>query len=146
MPSRLVFIPPPLAVVIDSSQLKWLKKKLNTDKKIVIFSHYSLVEVNTRGNFWFSGRPDLTFIKNHRQFLDTIVGKNVKLAFNGHLHWNKKAVVNGVHFITVQSLVENTSGKVEGPPANAFTLVNLKDDFASIKTTGQGGKNYKIKI
>lgn len=133
-------------IKLDSSQLKWLKKKLNTDKKIVIFSHYSLVKVNTRGNFWFSGRPDLTFIKNHRQFLDTIVGKNVKLVFNGHLHWNKKVVVNGVHFITVQSLVENTSGKVEGSPANAFTLVNLDDDFASIKTTGQGGKNYKIKI
>jgi len=137
---------PSKEIKLDSSQIKWLKKKLNTDKKIVIFSHYSLVEVNTHENFWFSGRPDLTFIKNHRQFLDTIFGKNVKLAFNGHLHWNKKAVVNGVHFITVQSLVENTSGKVEGPPANAFTLVNLKDDFASIKTTGQGGKNYKIKI
>ncbi|MBU4000122.1 metallophosphoesterase [Patescibacteria group bacterium] len=137
---------PSKEIKLDFSQLKWLKKKVNTDKKIIIFSHHSLVPVNTRGNFWFSGRPDLTFIKNHSQFLNTIAGKNVKLVFNGHLHWNKRVVVNGIHYITVQSLVENTSGKIEGPPANAFTLVSLNDNFASIKTTGRGSKDYKIKI
>ncbi|MDP3066533.1 MAG: metallophosphoesterase [Methanobacteriaceae archaeon] len=131
---------------LDSLQLNWLKKKVNTDKKIIIFSHHSLVPVNTRKNFWFSKRPDLTFIKNYRQFLKIIAGKNVKLVFNGHLHWNKKAVVNGVHYITIQSLVENTSGKIKGPSANAFTLVSLNDNFSSIKTTGRDGKDYKIKI
>lgn len=137
---------PSKEIKLGSSQIKWLNQKLNTDKKIIIFSHHSLVKVNTRGNFWFNERPDLTFIKNYHQFLDTVAGKNVKLAFNGHLHWNKKVVVNGVHFITVQSLIENTSGKVKGYPANAFTLVDLNDNFASIKNTGKGGKNYKIKI
>lgn len=137
---------PSKEIKLDTSQLKWLKKKVNTDKKIIIFSHYSLVPVDTRGNFWFSTRPDLTFIKNHREFLKIIAGKNVKLVFNGHLHWNKKKVLNGTYYITVQSLVENTSGKVEGPPANAFTLVNLKDNFAFVKVLGKGGLNYKIKI
>ena len=137
---------PSKEIKLDSSQLKWLKKKVNTNKKIVIFSHYSLVPVDTRGNFWFSERPDRTFIKNYRQFLDAIAGKNVKLVFNGHLHWNKKKVLNGTHYITVQSLVENTSDKVEGPPANAFTLVNLEDNFAFVKVLGKGGLNYKIKI
>lgn len=131
---------------LDSSQLNWLKKKVNTDKKIVIFSHHSLVPIDTRGNFWFSARPDLTFIKNHSEFLKIIAGKNVRLVFNGHLHWNKKKMLEGVHYITAQSLVENASGKTEGLPANAFTLVNLSDNFASIKIMGQSGKNYKIKI
>ncbi|MFA4827553.1 MAG: metallophosphoesterase [Candidatus Shapirobacteria bacterium] len=137
---------PSKEIRIDSSQLKWLKKKVNTDKKIIIFSHYSLVPVDTRGNFWSSTRPDLTFIKNHRDFLKIISGKNIRLVFNGHLHWNKKKMLKGVHYLTVQSLVENTSGKVEGPPANAFTLVNLKDKLASIKVLGKGGLSYKIKI
>lgn len=137
---------PSKEIKLDSSQLKWLKKKVKTDKKIIIFTHYSLVPVNTRGNFWFSTRPDLTFIKNHREFLKVIAGRNVKLSFNGHLHWNKKKVLNGTHYITVQSLVENTSGKVEGPPANAFTLVNLWDDRAIIKVLGKGGASYKVKI
>lgn len=137
---------PSKEIRLDSVQLKWLKKTVKTDKKIIIFSHYSLVPVNTRGNFWFSTRPDLTFIKNHREFLKIISGKNVKLAFNFHLHWNKKQVQNGVPYITVQSLVENTSGKVEGPPANAFTLVNLDDNFASIKVLGKEGVRYRIKI
>lgn len=131
---------------LDSSQLKWLKKKVNTDKKIIIFSHHSLVPVNTCRNFWFSARPDLTFIKNYGEFLRIIAGKNVKLVFNGHLHWNKKVVVNGVHYITVQSLVENIFGKAKGLPVNAFTLVNLEDKFAFIKILGKDGLSYKIKI
>ncbi len=148
---RLIFLftkrfYPSKEIKLDFSQLKWLKKKVSTDKKIIIFSHYSLVPVDTRGNFWFSTRPDLTFIKNHSEFLRIIAGKNVKLVFNNHLHWNKKKMLKGVHYLTVQSLVENTSGKIEGPPANAFTLVNLDDNFASIKTTGQGGISYRVKI
>ena len=137
---------PSKEIKLDSTQLKWLKKRVKTDKKIIIFSHYSLVPVNTRGNFWFSKRPDLTFIKNHREFLKIIDGKNVKLAFNFHLHWNKKQVLDGVPYITVQSLVENTSGKVEGPPANAFTLVNLDGNSASVKVLGKGAISYKVKI
>src|SRR3989338_3498015 len=137
---------PSKEIKLDTSQLKWLKKKVNTDKKMVIFSHYSLVPVDTRGNFWFSTRPDLTFIKNLPEFLRIIAGKNVKLVFNGHLHWNKKKILKGVHYLTVQSLVENTSSKVEGPPANAFTLVNLEDKLASIKVLGNGSVSYKIKI
>jgi hypothetical protein len=131
---------------LDPLQLKWLKNKLKTDKKIIIFSHHSLVPVDTSRSFWFRERPDLACIKDSDEFLKIIAGKNVKLIINGHLHWNRKAIVNGVNFITVQSLIENTSSKVKGPPANAFTLVDLNDNFASIKITGQGGKDYQIKI
>lgn len=137
---------PSKEIRLDSSQLKWLKKTVNTDRKIIIFSHYSLIPVNTRGNFWFSKRPDLTFIKNHGQFLDIIANRNIKLVFNGHLHWNKNKVANGVHYITVQSLIENTSGKVKGPPANAFAIVDLDNNFASVKITGQDGTSYTVKI
>lgn len=137
---------PSKEIKLDSTQLKWLKEKLKTDKKIIIFTHYSLVPVNTRGNFWFSTRPDLTFIKNHREFLKIVAGGNVKLVFNGHLHWNKKRVLNDTHYITIQSLTENTSGKVKGLPANAFALVNLQDDRAAIKVLGKGGVSYEVKI
>jgi len=88
----------------------------------------------------------LIFIKNHSEFLRIIANKNVRLVFNGHLHWNRKKMLKSVRCITIQSLVENTSGKIEGHSANAFTLVSLSDNFASIKITGRGGKNYKVKI
>lgn len=137
---------PSKEIRLDSSQLKWLNNKLKTDKKIIIFSHYSLVPVDTRGNFWFSARPDLTFIKNHREFLKIIADRNVKLIFNSHLHWNKKRILNGIHYITVQSLIENISGKIKGPPANAFALVDFQHNRAVIKVLGKGGVSYKIKI
>lgn len=137
---------PSKEIKVDNSQLNWLKRKVNTDKKIVLFSHYSLAKVNTKGNFWFSERPDMTYINNYKEFLKIIKGKNVKLAFNCHLHWNKKEVIQGIPFITVQSLVENTSGKSKGPAANAYTLVSLERNSASIKTFGKGGVSYKIKF
>ena len=148
---RLVFLFPKKypnkEIKLSPSQIKWLKKIINTNKKIIIFSHYSLIPVNTRGNFWFSECPDKTFIKNHRQFIDIISSaKNVKLAFNSHLHWNRKKVLNGVHFVTIQSLVENISKKTEGQPTNAFALITLNNDFAAIEIKGRDGKNYRIKI
>jgi len=133
-------------IKLDSVQLKWLETKVKTDKKIIIFSHYSLAPVDTNGNFWFNEKPELTYIKNYDDFLKIIDGKNVKLVFNCHLHWNKKMVLNGVNYITVQSLVENTSGEVEGPPANAYTLVEIDDQLAKIEILGDGGLNYKIGI
>lgn len=133
-------------IQIDHLQLRWLKTKVKTEKKIIIFSHYSLAPVDTTENFWFNEKPELTFIKNYKDFLKIIDGKNIKLAFNFHLHWNKKMVLNGVNYITVQSLVENTSGEVEGPPANAYTLVEIDDQLAKIEILGDGGLNYKIGI
>lgn len=122
-------------ISLTVSQMKWLKRQIETDKKIILFSHHSLVPVNTRGNFWFSEDPQATFIRNYDQFLGVVMGRNVTLAFNGHLHWNKKKVVHGIPFITIQSLVENDSRKFEGPPANAYAFVTLNKNSATIKIT-----------
>lgn len=133
-------------IKLGSAQLKWLGSKVKTHKKIIIFSHHSPIPVDTKGNFWFEDRPDLTYIKDYDKFLDIIKNTNVKLVFNGHLHWNQKNVFNGVNYITIQSLVENTSDQIEGPPANAYALVNLEDAIATIDITGQDGLNYSVKI
>lgn len=137
---------PGKVIRLESTQILWLRKKLHTDKKIVIFSHHSLVPVNTRGNFWFSGRPEVTFINNHEEFLRAISKNNVKLVLNGHLHWNRKKIIQGVPFITTQSLVENVSKNIEGPPANAFVLVTIDHNDVFIQIKGLGGRKYKIKL
>lgn len=110
---------------LDEEQLFWLKKQVKTGKKIILFSHHSLVPVITRGNFWFSKDPQATYIQNHKEFFKAIREKNIIAAFNGHLHWNRKKTVQGIPFFTIQSLTENTSGKFEGPPANTYALVTI---------------------
>lgn len=130
---------------LDNKQLEWLRAEVNTDKRIIIFSHASLVPVDTTGNFWFKNSPTMTYIENHRAFLDIIEGRNVELVFNGHLHWNKQQKVNDVNYVTVQSLVENTSGKVKGPPANAYALVEIDDSKVKVIIKGWGGEIYQWK-
>lgn len=127
---RLIFLltkpgRPEEKIRLDSKQLTWFKKQVETDKKIILFSHHSLIPLNTRGNFWFSENPQATYIQNHKEFLNTIKGKNIRFALNGHLHWNRKRVEHGIPFITIQSLVENDSKKFEGPPANCYALYEL---------------------
>lgn len=134
-------------IFIDLKQLIWLKKKVQTKKKVVIFSHHSLIPVNTKNNFWFEGRPEVTYINNYQDFQKILSShKNIRLAFNGHLHWNKKQVFNEVPFITVQSLVENTSGNIEGPPSNSYALVTMKDDFVFVKIVGKEGKEFSCTV
>ena len=128
---------------LDNEQLEWLRAEVNTDKRIVIFSHASLAPVDTLGNFWFEDSPSLAYIENHRAFLDIIKGKNVEIVINGHLHWNKRQKVNGVNYVTVQSLVENTSGKIKGPPANAYALVEVDNSKVKIDIKGWGGEVYR---
>ncbi len=135
---------PESIIRLDSTQLTWLKEKVKTNKKIVLFSHHSLIPVNTKGNFWFSKTPEATFIKNHREFIRITKGKNIVLALNGHLHWNRKKVVNGIPFIAVQSLVENDSRKFEGPPSNTYALITLTKHFISINILGRERMKYKL--
>jgi hypothetical protein len=129
---------------LDQIQLDWLKHAVNTDKQMIIFSHASLVPVDTAGNFWFENDAQSAYIKNHKEFLEIIRGKNVQLAFNGHLHWNKLIKLGDVNYITVQSLVENTSGRIKGSPANAYALVNIHDYKVVVDIKGRGGVHYRI--
>ncbi len=133
-------------IILERAQLTWLKKQVTTGKRIVLFSHHSLVPVNTKGNFWFEKTPRATYIQNWRALLSIIKGKNVVLALNGHLHWTKKQMVNGVPFITIQSLVENQSRGFEGPPANSYALMRLSKNHALIDIKGIGEKKFSVRF
>ncbi len=131
---------------LSAPQLPWLNRQIQTKQKVIVFSHHSLVPVDTKGNFWFEGRPEVTYINNYQEFQKIISGTNVKLCLNGHLHWNRKKIINRVPFLTVQSLVENTSGNTEGPPSNSYALINLTSNVATVQIQGVGGREYKIRL
>ena len=148
---RLIFLfprkfYPEREIKLSDSQLSWFKSVLHTKKKVIIFSHHSLIPINTRGNFWFDSDPRATFIKNHHQFIGLISKQKVVLVFNGHLHWNRKTTRKGIPFITIQSLVENISNRIKGPPTNAFALITIDKRYAHIRTEGRDGVRYRVKI
>lgn len=131
---------------ITVEQLSWLKQKANTSKDLIIFSHASLIPINTSGNFWFENDSSSSYIKNYNDFKQCVRTSNLKMAINGHLHWNKLVKQDGVAYISIQSLVENITGKTKGPPANAYAIVDIKDQAAFIDVHGWGGVKYHLNI
>jgi DNA repair exonuclease SbcCD nuclease subunit len=129
---------------LDEEQLTWLKTAVDTELPIIIFSHASLFPYEATGNFWFARDVASTYIKNYQQFQAIIKDCKLVLAVNGHLHWNKIHHHDGVPYVTIQSLVENTSGKVKGSPANAYALVDVDDNKIDIDIKGWGGMRQTI--
>ena len=78
--------------VIPSEQTEWLKGELSSDKKIVIFSHMSIVnEFVNRG------------ICNKQELLDLFAGKKVILCMNGHNHGDDLKIIENIPFYTLNS-------------------------------------------
>lgn len=65
---------------INQTQLKWLDKELKTNKKIVIFSHYPILEVNT-------AIEKMAPLKARKNILDKLLkcNKDIEI-FCGHNH------------------------------------------------------------
>lgn len=131
---------------LDSEQLIWLKQRVVTDKKIILFSHAALFPVDTDDNFWFKGASEEAYIKNHNSLFEILKDKKILFAVNGHLHCNKLNQFKGITSVTVQSLVENISGRIRGAPANSYALIDINESRVRIDIKGRGGVTYKLPL
>lgn len=131
---------------IDKEQLNWLRNNLSkTNKKTVIFSHYSLADQNLKGNPWFEGASEFCLVKNRKEVRKIIEkSKKVVAVINGHLHWNNQKIHKGVPYFTIQSLVENYKDK--GRAAGAYAIVNLEKEEISVDIRGRYPQKFKQDI
>lgn len=83
---------PSIYPIIPAREIEWLKTKLEDDRKIIVFSHHSLVND-------FANRG----IRNKKEILDLFDGKNVVLCLNGHDHGDDMKVINNIPFYTVNA-------------------------------------------
>jgi alkaline phosphatase len=129
---------------IGEQQRQWLLEDLaNTTKKTLVFVHHSLAEQDLIGNFWFEGRPNRALIENRdeiRRILEDS-GKVVGV-FNGHVHWNRIDVHNGIPYFTINSIVENF--KNDGMPSGSFALVDVTDERIEVEVRGADSAHYEF--
>ncbi len=62
---------------------------------------------------------------------------------NGHVHWNNRTVHNGISYITIQSLVENTAN--DGKPAGAWALVEAGATHLEVTVNGRDPACYRVR-
>jgi len=94
-------------IYLSIERLKWLDKILSADLQTIIFSHYSLVPINSKGNFYFEEEPGAMHYANSDQIMEVIREKKVQLSVNAHVHMLSHQVQNNIHFISNPSFTEN---------------------------------------
>jgi 3',5'-cyclic AMP phosphodiesterase CpdA len=133
-------------VRIPQAQLEWLKDDLaRTELPTVVFMHHSASEQDLSDSFWFKGLSHLALVKE-RQELRAILEESgkVRVVFNGHVHRNHLDVINGIPYVTIQSLIENLDEDAPGRPAAAHAVAVLDDARTAIRVRGNDPARYQI--
>lgn len=111
---------------IPTEDLEWLADELaRVEYPAVVFTHVPLGSGSMLGNYYFERNPE-----GRAQYYNTERARNlltesdaVVLSVAGHTHWNTVNTIDGVHFITVQSLSE--SYNTHPAPALAWATIIL---------------------
>lgn len=104
---------------IGNTQLEWLKTVLEKSSKsgenVIIFCHFPVYPTPGGCNLW-----------NEDEVAETVEGFDcVKAWFNGHNHEGAYGVRKGMHYVTIEGMVETAD-------TNAFGIVEIYNDRLNI--------------
>lgn len=135
-----------LDVSVGPEQLAWLEADLAAVAlPTVVLMHHSAAEQDLRGNRWFEGRPSICLVRERQKLRELFARSGRVLAvFNGHLHWNHLDVIDGLPFVTIQSLIENLDDDAPGRPAAAHAVVRLDPKRVVVEIEGAERARYQF--
>jgi len=117
-------------VRIPAAQLSWLEADLAaTELPVVVLMHHSASEQDLEDSFWFHGASHLALVAERRELRRILEASGkVRIVFNGHVHRNHLDVIEGIPYVTFQSLIENLDDDAPGRPAAAHAIARLELD------------------
>jgi Icc protein len=133
------------AIHVDEAQRKWLAEDLEaTSKPTFVFIHHPIDDQDLTGSFWFEKYPNFCFVEERVEIRETLArsGK-VRAVFNGHVHRNNLQSHDGIHYVTVQSLVENMSDSRK-VPSESYAVVTFGDDEIRVEVEGMDPAEYRF--
>ncbi len=131
---------------IDPGQLEWLRDDLaHTPLPTIVLMHHSASEQLLDDARWFHAAPHLALVHD-RAALRSILRESgkVRAVFNGHVHRNHLDVIDGIPYITLQSLIENLDDDAPGRPAATWTLATLDEHRLVVRVHGNDPARYQI--
>ena len=107
--------------------------------------HHSASEQNLDDSRWWPGRSHLALV-DERAELRRIFRESgrVRAVFNGHVHWNHLDLIDGIPYVTVQSLIENVEEDAPGRPAAAHAVVQLDAKRMVVRVHGEDPARYQV--
>jgi predicted phosphodiesterase len=67
----------------------------------------------------------------------------VRVVFNGHVHRNNIEEIGGIHYVSIQSLVENVS-ETRKLPSESYAVVSLTEDLITVQVEGMDPAEFRI--
>lgn len=109
---------------IGEEQLHWLKQQLadaaTAGQRVIVFGHMPILA---------AASADWALLYNHDQVRQLVEASgNVVAYICGHEHAGGYAEEHGVHYLTIQGMVE--------APENAYAVVTLLEDRIEVRGTG----------
>jgi 3',5'-cyclic-AMP phosphodiesterase len=123
---------------VPGADLDWLAATLaRATRPTAVFSHVPLGGGSMVGNYYFEGSAARgAGYANLDDVHDVLLAcDQVRLAVAGHVHWNSLHTVDGVPFLTVQSLSDVATSSPE--PARAWGSLVLQEHQARLEVTGR---------
>jgi 3',5'-cyclic AMP phosphodiesterase CpdA len=134
-------------VRIPETQLEWLRADLGGGSKapVIVLMHHSASEQTLDDSRWWPGRSHLALVRE-RVELRRIFKESgrVRAVFNGHLHWNYFDSIDGIPYVTVQSLIENIDDDAPGRAAASHAVVRLLDRKMIVRVHGEDPARYQV--
>ncbi len=132
---------------LDPAQMSWFELQLSESKfPIIVFLHCPVDEQDLYENYYFDNKPERCFLSGSAEFRNLLSrsGK-VKLVVSGHIHQNNINEFDGVHYVTLQSLVENMT-KTGKTPSESYSVVTITEKEIRIEVLGLAQAEFRISI
>jgi predicted phosphodiesterase len=136
------------AVHLPEEQIEWLARDLERAAyPTIVLMHHPASEMLLTGNHWFEHAPHICHVIERRR-LRSVLESSGKVAavFNGHAHWNHLDVIQGIPYVTVQSLTENLVGQSPGWPAAAWAVCDIDESRLAVHVQGVEPVRYQFEL
>jgi hypothetical protein len=132
---------------IGKDQMKWLEQELRgDDKHVLVFSYFPLVDVEideAASESESESAENLPVELANRADVRNLLAQSgkVRAVFSGHWHKNSLVEQGGIHYVSIQSLVQNVAGN---RPSESFAVAKFFEDSAVIEVVGMDPMEFRI--
>ncbi|MEX2617247.1 MAG: HAD-IIA family hydrolase [Alphaproteobacteria bacterium] len=135
----------PDSPIPSDADLDWLRRDLaNTTLPAVIFTHVPLDSEAMTGNYYFQNNTASATLR-HTQAAREIIEASGKviLCVAGHVHRNHNTTIDGIRYLTVQSLAESYT--TEGAASGAWAEIEI-DEQVRWTVHGADPMRYEVPV
>lgn len=132
--------------VPSQADLDWLRTDLaGTTLPAIIFTHVPLHDGAMVGNFYFHNNAPSASLRHTAQARQIIeAAGNVVLCLAGHVHWNDSATIDGIRYLTLQSLTESYT--THGEASGAWAEIEIDDQDVRWRAHGGDPLRYEAPL